>query len=125
MRIEWEEKYSVGNKEIDDQHKKLFNLANTIELAEKSHVTKIIMGLYKYTMRHFTAEEKMMEKSGYPYLSEHKKLHDNLITKLNDISERADMGRDIDMEKLKVFVFEWLTDHILKQDKDYMDYLKD
>ena len=125
MKIEWEEKYSVGNKEIDDQHKKLFNLANTIELAEKSHVTKIIMGLYKYTMRHFTAEEKMMEKSGYPYLSEHKKLHDNLITKLNDISERADMGTDIDMEKLRVFVFEWLTDHILKQDKDYMDYLKD
>jgi len=125
MKIEWEEKYSVGNKEIDNQHKKLFNLANTIELAKKSHVTKIIMGLYKYTRRHFTAEEKMMEESGYPYLLEHKELHDDLITKLNKISETAEMGQDIDMEKLRVFVFEWLTDHILKQDKDYMGYLRD
>ncbi len=76
-------------------------------------------------MRHFTAEEKMMEESGYPYLLEHKELHDNLITKLNDISETANMGRDIDMKKLRVFVFEWLTEHILKQDKNYMDYLRD
>ena len=26
---------------------------------------------------------------------------------------------------LQIFLFEWLTDHILKQDKDFMDSLRD
>lgn len=118
-RYTWEDKYSVGDDEIDNQHKQLFAIANSVENHhEKSEIAKSIMELYKYTRIHFQAEEQMMRDVGFPEYREHQLLHDNLITKLNEISNQ-EFDKAEDGRKFIDFVFNWLTDHILHQDMAY------
>ncbi|MFC2104815.1 hemerythrin domain-containing protein, partial [Bacteroidota bacterium] len=69
--IKWSDDYSVGINEIDNQHKglviiinELFNLIS--EGKSKNKLEEIFNHLTDYTKKHFTAEEKMMEKFAYP-----------------------------------------------------------
>ena len=68
----WKDNYSVGNPEIDDQHRDLFNLCNQLsESLTEKECKFIIMKLFKYTRLHFTAEEKLMKDLEFPLFVEH------------------------------------------------------
>jgi len=122
IRFEWDDSFSVANEEIDQQHKMLFELASSIgDDLNQQRIKRIIMDLYKYTREHFAAEEQMMQRISYPKLEEHKKLHEDLITKLNAISAQS-INDDESMSDFITFVYDWLTHHILKKDKDYMRF---
>ncbi|MBU8848050.1 MAG: bacteriohemerythrin [Desulfobacterales bacterium] len=116
--FEWDDSFSVANEEIDQQHKMLFDLANSIgDDLNQQRIKKNIMDLYKYTREHFAAEEQMMQRISYPKFEEHKELHEDLITKLNTIS--AQPFEDDES------VYDWLTHHILNKDMDYMRFAQD
>ena len=71
LNIEWDNKFGTGNKTFDDQHKKLFSMANryfgAVEKGENKKILEdIFEGLWWYTLTHFKAEEAAMEKVGYP-----------------------------------------------------------
>ena len=67
IQFVWEEKFSVGNEDIDTQHKGLFSLGNELfEASRTQSIKPIIMRLYKYTREHFSSEEEMMKRIGYP-----------------------------------------------------------
>ncbi len=119
----WDDLYSVQNEEVDNQHKQLFALVNKLEVGlDQKQVKAIIMDLYKYTRRHFASEEKMMKEVGYPKYEEHIILHDDLITKLNEISLQNFDDKEA-IWKLNKFVVNWLTEHILHQDMGYTKFL--
>jgi len=122
IRFEWDDSFSVANEEIDQQHKRLFELANSIgDDLNQQRIKRIIMDLYKYIREHFSAEEQMMQKISYPKFEEHKKLHEDLITKLNTISAQS-INDDESVSAFITFVYDWLTHHILNKDKDYMRF---
>ncbi len=67
----WTTDLSVGVKQFDDEHKELINIINMLNTAiisddPKSHLEKILSNLAKYTRNHFSHEEELMEKHGYP-----------------------------------------------------------
>ena len=69
--FEWSEKYSVGIREIDDQHKKLIGLVARLQDAMregkgKAVLDKVLAELIQYTRTHFAAEERIMQTNGYP-----------------------------------------------------------
>ena len=65
--FEWDNSFSVANEEIDQQHKMLFDLANSIgDDLNQQRIKKNIIVLYKYTREHFAAEEQMMQRISYP-----------------------------------------------------------
>ncbi len=120
----WEEKYSVGNSEIDNQHKIMFRLSSSMpESLQDGSLKRIIMDLYKYTMSHFKSEEALMKKTGYPLRDEHTKMHDDLVSGLNDIVARP-FKNDEDLMEFKKFVYEWVIEHILDQDKRFFDFVR-
>lgn len=120
----WEEKYSVGNEKIDEQHKWMFNLANQLpNIIDREKVKIIVVELYKYIREHFSDEEKIMKSTDYPLLSEHKKLHEDVTKQLNEICSRP-FNSDKDLYKFKKFLFEWLIDHIMHDDKKFSDFIK-
>ena len=120
----WEDKYSVGNPEIDEQHKKMFMLGNNLlEGTGESDIKPLILSLFKYTREHFLAEEKMMNRIGFPLFLEHKALHDALITKLNDVSSQS-LGNDEAISSFKEFIFNWLCNHIMTEDNKYFQFSK-
>lgn len=64
--FEWDDKYSVGVKGIDDQHKKLFDIINDLNWAKANNVGKaeitaeILQFLIKWLQVHTTGEDRMM-----------------------------------------------------------------
>lgn len=112
----WKEEYAVGEPELDNQHRYLFDLGNKIESADKNEAKAYIMKLYKYATAHFKAEETHMKQIKYPDVENHRKLHDKFITDLNSIS--MDFSND-SFEEFKVFLYSWLIHHILNEDNKY------
>jgi hemerythrin len=82
--LRWNNRFSVGNEEIDQQHKMLFNIINYLALNSgkscKHHeITEILEELIAYTDYHFSAEEVFLK--GHPTFAAHRAAHVEFIDK--------------------------------------------
>lgn len=129
--INWEPRFSVGNATIDEQHQELFSLINrsyeTIggdPISEYEALWTILSKLIDYTRFHFSEEEGMMERAGFPQLAEHREQHRALIQKTEEMLNALENGEaGIGAEKLCQFIKEWIEQHVLTVDRSYMSYL--
>jgi hemerythrin len=124
IKFVWDKSYSVGNEMIDTQHRHLFDLGNDMQNIQLCDVTRTIMNLYKHTIEHFDTEEQHMKAIGYPKLEQHRELHNGLITGLNNLIEKP-IATNVGLESLKKFVYNWIIDHILNQDKKYFEFYQE
>ena len=92
---------SVGNSIIDDQHRYLICLMNTIEIALRDNKNKDILKtaidqLFEYTEYHFIQEERIQQKIKFPKAAEHKQEHQRILKDLNSIKQQIDklLGKD-------------------------------
>lgn len=124
--IQWKESYRLGIDEIDDQHKKLFEIANrAYELLKNDFVTdkydrivSIIEELKDYTVYHFSFEENYMASINYRKLLSHKVIHDDFIAKITEVDlDNVDENQDEYLMGILDFVVEWIEQHILGTDK--------
>lgn len=126
--IEWDEKYSVGVDTFDAQHRKIFDLVNTLYegIKQKREVLQeVFEDLLQYTQTHFAAEEKAMEAAGYPDLEHHKKEHEALVKKVLEYYDKyKNDGGQMHLEMMG-FLVNWLNDHIAISDKAYGPFLAD
>ncbi len=128
--FEWNEKIQTGIGEIDEQHKKLIGYINDLHDAMRQAKTKEIMenildGLFEYTKYHFSFEEKMLEKYDYEKLDDQKKSHVIYVQKIDELAEKHaknQLGISIDVLN---FLLDWIKNHILKDDMQYVPLLKD
>lgn len=123
----WSEEYSVDVPEIDDQHKILFELIDRLDRAIKerrgSAACEEILGeLIEYTKVHFSLEEALMRLANYPKFAEHCQLHSELIAEVEAMSAKVKDGQVAISFELMQFLRNWLTKHILKEDKQYSAY---
>ncbi len=118
----WEESYEVGDEELDNQHKRIFKLANSLpETLDDERVRSSIMDIYRHARDHFFAEEIHMKEICYPGLDEHRKFHDGLIKKLSELGEQS-FEDDESVLGFKKFVYDWIIEHIMVHDKDYFQF---
>ncbi|HWR45082.1 hemerythrin family protein [Sporomusa sp.] len=122
----WKDVYELGIPAIDEQHKKLFEIANEIDellnnklITDKyDRIVAIIDELRDYTTEHFEAEEAYMFATKYPKFLSHKAMHHDFIDKMSSIDyEQIDNEQNAYLKEILKFVIEWLVDHILKEDK--------
>lgn len=69
--LQWKEEYSIGEEEIDSQHKRLFEIAagafSIVSPSERAaKVKETIRRLVEYTRFHFDEEERFMKEELYP-----------------------------------------------------------
>ena len=124
-KLEWEEKYSVKVKEIDDQHKKMFDTINRlIDMLDrkptKEDLNGIIASLIEYKKFHFLTEERYFDKFHYSGTEEHKKAHLVFTQKLEELVKLSDEDTMIFAFKLIDFLEDWLIDHLMIQDQKYV-----
>ncbi|MCT4594645.1 MAG: bacteriohemerythrin [Anaeromicrobium sp.] len=130
--FEWKAEYSRNIKEIDDQHKNLLKIGNKLHqmMKLKKHednydeIMEILNELRDYTRYHFDCEEKLLEEHGYEDIFLHKFQHKFFLKKLEEL-ELGDVDEDqisVTMELL-VFVSDWIVEHILKTDGEYVEFL--
>ena len=124
----WKPEYSVGIREIDQQHKKLVSLLNDLHAAMKAGqaadaLDKILQDLITYTRIHFQAEERLMEAHSFPGAGQHKQEHARLTQQVVDFYNRSRGGNLSVTVQLLSFLKEWLVNHILHTDKNYGPFL--
>jgi hemerythrin len=124
----WKEKYNVGIKEIDDQHKKLVKLLSDLFQSMETNQGKdalapILAGLVEYTKTHFATEERLMKSYGYPDYEPHKKKHEEFTRKVLDFQKQFQSGNFGLSVQVGYFLKDWLKKHIQGTDKKYIPFL--
>ena len=124
--IQWDNAYSLGIKNIDDQHKHLFHIVDKIfSLQEskdvKGNIRTILHELFEYIKVHFKDEEEFMQSINFPDLTYHRELHEQLVKAVSTIL--IDPSRlDIIQTKMRVIAKQALIDHIVEEDLKYQQY---
>ena len=127
--IAWSDKFATGYKTIDAQHQEFFRRLNAlhdalVEPAEKEVVPKTLAFLASYTRIHFHEEEKQMRAAGYPGLEAHRALHNDFAERVQRFIELHAEGLIILTTELTLFVSDWITHHIIEQDTQFTEWLK-
>ncbi|MDR5588230.1 MULTISPECIES: hemerythrin family protein [Clostridium] len=120
------EEFKTGIEFIDEQHKKLFEIAdkaynlltNNFTLDKYDSVVNIIEELKDYTTFHFKSEEEYMDSINYKRRFSQKIAHEKFIEELNNVDLKiVDENQDEGIKKILEFLNTWLTEHILYSDK--------
>lgn len=126
-RIEWDATFSTNNDEIDAQHKTWIGILNTLHDAminsEAEDVKKVkadaLEAMVSYTRFHFKFEEDYMREINYPGLADHLKLHEDFIARIHKYDNDMREGDLLLGTRIIKIMQEWLTEHILVEDKKY------
>jgi len=127
----WNDSLSVGVDEIDKQHKKLIGaIGELLEACKKgrgnTEIKKTLDFVGSYTKEHFSAEERLQQKSAYPGFEAHKKLHAAFVKSVDALEkEFAQKGPDTELTgKMNKVLMDWLVNHIKTEDKKLAAHLK-
>ena len=126
--IHWNDDLSVNIKEIDEQHRTLIDMINSLHSAMGSGKGKKTMGkvlgrLVDYTKSHFVTEERLMEKHAYVGYLSHRAQHDALTKQVLDLYAKFQEGKAVVTVEVMNFLKDLLTNHIQNTDKKYSPYL--
>lgn len=127
----WDDKYLLNIPIIDEQHRGFFIFLED-ELSRNENPThemmvELINHLENYIVDHFSAEELLMEKSGYNDLVNHKIQHVFFIQKVDEMKIELSYRNPLLYNKIIDFMKKWFLTHILIVDKKFQiivhDYL--
>lgn len=126
--ITWTDKLSVGVKEIDDQHKKLVAIINELHDAMavghgKDIIGKVLDEMVRYTVYHFSTEERLMKIHGYSDHVGHEKEHSDLVNTAAELQTAVHAGTTSLSLTTMHFLKDWLNHHILGSDMKFGHFL--
>lgn len=125
----WKDEYSVGIEAIDNDHRKLIKLINQFQTAVfyrtgEEFEREAFDELVDYTQTHFTREEALMEKHGYPDFEAHVAEHRKMIGQVENVmTQYQTEGRRETLNDAVLFLREWLIEHINGTDQAYSAFL--
>lgn len=130
----WAEERSVGIKEIDDQHKHFFEIANGIldltgeDGLLKEDIIKALEELGDYAFYHFSTEEKYFDKFNYQDAPLHIVAHNEYRKAVSGYFEEI-KKESADFKKIALgmasYSGEWLITHIAVVDKQYTKFFNE
>ncbi|GAK57067.1 hemerythrin-like metal-binding protein [Candidatus Vecturithrix granuli] len=118
--VQWNDRYLIGVKEIDAQHKYFVTLVNELHSKMQQHQireikTEIVPKLVDYVRKHFKDEERIMRRHNYPGLQEQIKAHQEILSNVNAIVNSNADAFPMAM-KLMRLTTQWFLDHVLEHD---------
>ena len=123
---EMKDEFKTGIDFIDEQHARLFEIAdeaytllkNDFTIDKYDKVIDLVDELKDYTVFHFNAEEEYMDSINYKRRFTQKIEHDAFIKKINEVDYKTiDSDPDKYILELLELLNQWLTGHILHNDK--------
>ena len=124
----WKPEYNVNITLIDDQHKKFLEMLNflrvgIIEKPCKEKISEILFSLAHYAEHHLIQEEIYFKNYQYPNFTQHKEAHKDFIDRIIKFREDYEKGADKVCEEMYGFLVDWFENHILKYDKEAIEFL--
>ena len=120
----WSDEYSVKNAEIDNQHKKLFDILNRlfdicVGKNEIDTVEAVMEDLVSYADYHFNFEEQHMRDVGYKDIEKHILEHNFFTNEIMFAKRRQVQDKSNNDNKLVEFLSNWLIQHVTEEDRKY------
>lgn len=118
----WTDAVSVGNRFIDDDHKRLFAMMNSLNDAMEQGrgndvVGKVLNNLVIYTRDHFRREQVEMQRIGYSRRAAHEEEHEKLIRQVTQWQQDLASGKAMLSLTIARYLRDWLVNHIRQSDK--------
>ncbi|MDI6749469.1 MAG: bacteriohemerythrin [Rhodocyclaceae bacterium] len=119
--IVWSKTLSIGVEEVDEDHRKLVDIFNTLNHAVKDreaaeYLAAVLDELINCTVWHFSHEERLMLKYQYKDMEAHKAEHRELIDTAKELQRELLQGGGEMTERHIETLERWLTEHILTTD---------
>lgn len=111
--IKWRDGFKINISQIDDEHQHLFILVEALDL---QIVEKTIEELLDYVVTHFSNEQALMERSGYPAFDQHLKLHEEFGAHVAEFLGSGEPWTEERVQELRRFLNKWLIGHIMTHD---------
>ncbi len=111
--IEWRQGFKVNIDQVDAEHQHLFTLVKALNVES---VEETVEELLDYVVVHFSNEQALMEKSGYPAFEQHLKLHEDFAGHVADFLGSGDEWSEERVQELRRFLNKWLVGHIMTHD---------
>ena len=124
--MKWDEKYAIGIDKIDEQHKRLFAIAQETEdlldlpsrVDKYDDILKLIDELKDYVNFHFSEEEKVMKEIEYKKYFTHCIHHHDFVIKIRKTNlKEIDEHQEEQIRKLLDLVNNWLVAHVMHEDR--------
>lgn len=122
--LRWSDRYSVGNNDIDNDHRRLFEIINMLQEMQLTgdnagKFAEVLSSLFDYSMYHFNREEEYMNQISYDEIEAHRNEHKKYIVKISTFNSDFFSVRRPDETDVIEFLTNWWTNHILKSDVKY------
>lgn len=126
----WKDEYSVSIPEIDEQHKAITHMLNTLYEAflkndHDSRIGGIVEGLASYARYHFATEERYFMMHRYADRFAHMAEHAKFIAQVEEFRNDYAAKKTALTYKVINFLRDWLVHHILVEDKKYVPCLSE
>ena len=124
----WTTDYAVGVHQIDEEHRRLFVLAEEMHQALLQGKGVAVLGqlldsLVEYTRYHFAQEEQLMQRLRYPGYARHRQQHEALTANVLALQGRAASGEVTMTIEAMQFLIAWLKHHTIASDRQIGDYI--
>jgi len=134
MSFKWKDRYNLNIEQIDNQHRKLFEIgerAYSLAILNDSYdhydeIMTVLNELLDYAEYHFKYEENLLESYNYDGLGQQKQEHGFYINRINSITSRdIDENQKQTIIEIVDFLSEWISNHILFSDRKYAIYFQE
>lgn len=122
--LKWRQSYETGVEEMDEQHKKLIDLINTMYRVmrgkhEASAVDGVLEEMAEYAGVHFKAEEAMLKSLDFKEYQDHVALHQEYQLRMEELM--AEHSREPEKAEKNIYTFlrKWWLEHIVQEDTLY------
>jgi len=123
----WNDSYTVGVKEIDDQHKKLFTIINSrFDLMQNANseekLKAVLQELSDYASYHFQTEEKYFHQFNYVKTLEHVDQHEAYKKVMQGFTEKLQIENKLTVAyALMDYMVSWWIHHVTGADQEYKE----
>ena len=129
--VELTSSFLLDYESLDRDHQHLADIVNQIVKAidddEAEKCEGLVYDLVKSSKEHFSNEEALLVKVGYPDVKKHQDHHKSLNTKMDHMIEFAKMARENQMARdslRKELVF-FLMDDVITTDLDFKNFVEE
>ncbi len=126
LYIVWKNRNRLGIPIIDEQHRGIVSTINSLYFFMRSGLDQKVLEptiniLKQSTIIHFETEEALISMAGYPGLREHRRLHEKLTKRIDNLSISS--FESMDSDTVLKFLRGWWLGHINEEDRKYAPYV--
>jgi hemerythrin-like metal-binding protein len=119
---------AVGVPAMDDQHEILMDTLNQLreQLGHGSSCVELndqISRLVEFAEMHFSCEESLLRRHGFPSLQGHCDAHQTLLNLLRRTGERAERGDDAELHRALGYLRGQYMQHVRGLDREYAEWM--